>query len=143
MGVPVTARQLHLFKGKRQRGSSSPPSATEFQLHCMIADILRRWALPDVEWTHVPLGEYRSPATAARLARMGVRRGWADFMIFHADGRVCFLEVKRPGGRLSTDQQRIAEHLKRAGHRFEVVSTVEAAISVLVVWGVVRRMTVQ
>jgi hypothetical protein len=33
--------------------------------------------------------------------------------------------------------------MKRAGHRFEVVDSVEAAISTLVVWGVVRRLTVQ
>ena len=30
--------------------------------------------------------------------------------------------------------------MKRAGHRFEVVDSVEAAISVLVVWGVARGM---
>ncbi|WP_424620811.1 VRR-NUC domain-containing protein [Bradyrhizobium sp.] len=53
------------------------------------------------------------------------------------------MEVKRPGGRLSPDQQRIADHMKRAGHRFEVVDSVEAAISVLVVWGVARGMAVQ
>jgi hypothetical protein len=74
---------------------------------------------------------------------MGMRPGWADFQIFHADGRVCFLEVKRPGGRLSEDQRRIADHLKRAGQRFEVVDSVEPAISVLVAWGVLRAMTVQ
>jgi hypothetical protein len=65
---------------------------------------------------------------------IGTRRGWPDFQIFHADGRCAFLEVKRPGGRLSPDQQRIADHMKRAGHRFEVVDSVEAAISVLVAW---------
>ena len=70
----------------------------------------------------------------------GTRRGWPDFQIFQADGRCAFLEVKRPGGRLSPDQQRIADHMKRAGHRFEVVDSVEAAISVLVAWGVVRGM---
>jgi hypothetical protein len=33
--------------------------------------------------------------------------------------------------------------MKRAGHRFEVVDSVEAAIRVLVLWGMVRRMSVQ
>jgi hypothetical protein len=61
----------------------------------------------------------------------------------HADGRVMFLELKRPGGRLSEDQQRIAAHLRRAGHAFEVVDSVERAIEVLVSWNVVRTMTVQ
>jgi hypothetical protein len=134
--------QLHLFKGKRQRGEM-PPAPSEFQLHVTIADLLRRWAMPGWEWTHLPFGELRAAATAARLARMGVRRGYPDFALFCRDGRCAFLEVKRPGGRLSEDQRRIADHLKRAGHCFEVVDSVEAAISVLVVWGVVRRMTVQ
>jgi hypothetical protein len=29
----------------------------------------------------------------------------------HADGRVMFLELKRPGGRLTEDQQRIADRV--------------------------------
>ena len=36
-----------------------------------------------------------------------------------------------------------ADHMKRAGHAFEVIDSVEAVISVLVVWGVVRAMTMQ
>ena len=86
-------------------------------------------ALPSVEWTHVGHGEQRSAATAGKLARMGLRRGFADFLIFHADGRVMFLEIKRSGGRLSEDQRPIADHMKRAGHAFEVVDNLEAAIA--------------
>jgi hypothetical protein len=134
--------QLSLFRGKRQRGTA-PPGPSEFLLHVAIADLLRRWALPDVEWTHFPAGELRTAATAGRLARMGTRAGYPDFQIFHVDGRVMFLEVKRPGGRLSPDQQRIANHMRKAGHAFEVVDSTEAAIAVLVSWGVVRAMTVQ
>jgi hypothetical protein len=75
---------------------------------------------------------------------MGLRRGFPDFQIFDSKGRVMFLEIKRPGAKLSEDQRRIADHMKQAGHKFEVVDSVESAISVLVVWGVVvRRMAVQ
>ena len=128
MGVQVTARQLHLFRSRKQRGQV-PPQPSEFLIHIAIADVLRRWSLPGVEWTHFPAGELRTAATAGRLARLGTRRGWADFQIFHADGRVMFLEVKRPGGRLSPDQQRIGDHLKKAGHAFAVVDNLEAAIA--------------
>jgi hypothetical protein len=131
--------QLSLFKSRR-RGTPTP---SEFALHVAIADVLRRWSLPGVEWTHFPAGELRTAATAGKLARMGVQRGWADFQLFHADGRVMFLEVKRPGGKLSPDQNRIANHLKRAGHQFEMVDSTQAAIAVLVSWGAVRSMTVQ
>jgi hypothetical protein len=130
-------RQLDLLEARRQRGTA-PPSPSEFLIHVAIADLLRRWAVPGVEWTHFPAGELRSQATAGRLHRMGTRRGWADFQIFDSKGGVMFLEIKRPGGRLSEDQRRIADHMKRAGHKFAVIDSIEKAISVLVVWGVVR-----
>ena len=82
MGVQVTQRQLSLFKSRRQRGTL-PPAPSEFSLHVTIADVLLRWSLPGVEWTHFPAGELRTAATAGKLARMGTRRGWADFEIFH------------------------------------------------------------
>ena len=97
--MPTQARQLSLFRSRKQRGVVVP-GPSEFQVHVAVADVLRRWSLPSVEWTHVPLGELRTAATAGRLARMGTRRGWADFQIFHIDGRVCFLEIKRPGAKL-------------------------------------------
>lgn len=70
MGVQVTAGQLHLFKSSRQRGTA-PPAPSEFCLHVTIADVLRRWSLPNWQWVHLPFGEYRTAATAGRLARMG------------------------------------------------------------------------
>ena len=76
------------------------------------------------------------------VSGMGVRRGWPDIQTFHADGRVMFLEIKRPGGKLSPDQRRIADHLIAAGHAFKVVDSVEAAIQLLVDWNVVRTMRV-
>jgi hypothetical protein len=142
MTLQVTQRQLSLFRSRKQRGVA-PPEPSEFQLHVTIADVLRRWSLADVEWTHVPLGEHRTAATAGRLGRMGVRRGWADFQLLHADGRVLFVEVKRPGGRLSADQERIAAHMRKAGYGFEVVDSVEGAIAVLRARGAVRAVMVQ
>jgi hypothetical protein len=132
----MTERQPHRFRSKHRRGAA-PPSPTEFELHCAVVDVLRRWTCPDWQWTHLPFGELRSTATAARLARMGVRRGYPDFALFCIDGRVCFLELKRPGGRLSPDQQRIADHMRRAGHRYEVADSLEAATATLKDWGVV------
>ena len=85
-----------------------------------------------------PAGELRRPPRPEGCNAWACAPVWPDFQIFHADGRACFLELKRPGGRLSPDRQRIADHLRRAGHDFAVVDSVEAAISVLVVWGVVR-----
>lgn len=138
----TAARQLHLFRGRKQRGSA-PSAPSEFSLHVAVADLLRRWSLPNWEWVHLPFGEHRTAATAGRLARMGVRKGYPDFALFCADGRVMFLEIKRPGAKLSPDQKRIADHMRRAGHAYEMADSIERAVAVLVAWGVVRSMTVQ
>ncbi|PSO30115.1 hypothetical protein [Bradyrhizobium sp. MOS002] len=89
----MTERQLHLFRSRKQRGQALPAPG-EFQLHVTIADILRRWALPSWEWVHLPFGEHRSAATAGRLARMGVRKGYPDFALFCIDGRVADRSLK-------------------------------------------------
>ena len=75
MGVQVTERQLSLFKRKRQRGTVSSVPATEFQLHCAVADTVRRWIMPGWIFTHIASGEKRDPVTAARLKRMIVASG--------------------------------------------------------------------
>jgi hypothetical protein len=37
----TAARQLHLFRGRKQCGIA-PPVASEYQLHCAVADTVRR-----------------------------------------------------------------------------------------------------
>lgn len=131
-----TERDLDLFKSRRQRGKA-PPSAKEFDLHVLIADILKRWCLPTWRYTHVASGEHRTKATAGRLARMGVKPGWPDFQFFHLSGACCFIELKRYGGRISEDQQDIAFHLIRAGHGYLLTDSFTDALNALRNWGIV------
>ena len=42
----TTARQLHLFHRKRQRGTV-PPAANEYQLHCAVVDNVRAACAPE------------------------------------------------------------------------------------------------
>jgi hypothetical protein len=135
----MIGRQLDIFKGRRQRGAKLP-TPKEYELHCMVADVLHRWCHPDWRYTHLPLGEYRTPATAARLARMGVTRGWPDFMFFSCNtgDLVHFLELKRVGGRLSEDQEEIARHLIAGGCWYHVADNFDDALRVLREAGIVR-----
>ena len=82
----------------------------------------------------------RCGPSAACTLPADLRRHFGDRIFFH---RRRYLEVKRKGAGLSPDQQRIADHKRRAGHAFETVDSVEAAIEVLVCWSVVRTLTVQ
>lgn len=145
--MATAARQLHLFKSRSQRGTAAMPTPSEFQLHCAVADMLRRWIMPGWRWTHFPAGEER-PAqiirgrrvslAGERLKRMGLQAGWPDFQFFHISGRCCFLELKAKGGRLDEAQGEIAMHLIRAGHGYCCPASFADAVAALKDWGVLR-----
>jgi hypothetical protein len=140
----MAERQLGLFKGPRQRGVTVKPRAKEYELHCMVADTLRRWCNPEWIYTHNPMGEKRDPATAMRLKRMGVTPGWPDFMFFGPMVLVVFLELKRPGGggRLSVAQELVSQHLTLCGHAYHCVDNYDTALSILRLHGIVRGVRV-
>jgi len=140
----MAERQLGLFKGPRQRGVTAKPRAKEYELHCMVADTLRRWCSPEWMFTHNPAGEKRDPATAMRLKRMGVMPGWPDLQCFGPLAQVVFIELKRPGGgrRLSEDQERLSQHLMLCGHAYYCVDDYDTALAILNRHGIVRGVKV-
>ena len=141
-------RQLSLFKGKRQRGVK-PRAPLEFELHCMLADIIKRWLNPNWKATHLPMGEYRearinskgqrySP-TAMRLKRMGVTPGWPDFMFVGPGPSIFFLELKRKGsGRVSEAQADVFAHLAACGFGLLVTDNFDDAVATLKDMGILR-----
>jgi hypothetical protein len=92
----------------------------------------------------LPFGEKRDPATASKLKRMGVTKGWPDFMLVRradmrtlAGGFVAFLELKSHSGRLSAEQADIAAHLMAAGFGYLCTSDFGDAFKALTPWGVI------
>lgn len=61
-----------------------------------------------------------------------------DFLLFRADGRVCFLELKRQGETLDDDQAVIAEHMIRAGHEYLWTASFDEAVAWLKAHGILR-----
>src|SRR5262249_11199327 len=129
-------RQLGLFKGSRQRGARPAPPP-EFALHCALADLVARWIMPGWMDPHIPLGEHRNKATATRLARMGVRAGWPDF-IFVGPHRLVFVELKRRGKSQSDEQANVAHHIMRSGFDYICVDNLDDAVMALREFGIVR-----
>jgi hypothetical protein len=129
--------QLSLFKSRRQRGTAAP-GPSEYQLHCMVADTVRRWRSPGWIFTHIASGEKRDQVTAARLKRMGVVGGFPDLMFFGIGGEVCAVELKAKGGRLSEAQAAVRHHLEQAGHGYLVSSDYREIVETLKSWGVLR-----
>jgi hypothetical protein len=138
--------QLPLF-GKRQRRKRTAP---EFNLHVLIADIMRRWGTPGWQCTHLPFGEHRNAITGARLKRMGTKRGWPDFILLAPRGgtgsilnplfigTAHFLELKRKGAQLSDEQAELGAWLMDNGYPYRVADTFDEALTILKAWGAVR-----
>jgi hypothetical protein len=134
--------QLNLFAGKRQRGRR-PSYKLEFSTHVAVADVLRRWQTPGWRWSHFPAGEWRHPATAARLQRMGLQVGWPDFILLaprvtDARGVTHFLELKREGATLSNYQHAFMEFCTLNGYPYVWCDNFKDALHHLKTWGAVR-----
>lgn len=130
------------------------PVVPEVDTHAAIADALDILLLPPAMWTTLPIGHVKlTGQQAARLARVGVKRGWFDILII-SDGRLYGLEIKRTGGVLSRDRlvptrkggQRMVEgqasvfpRLIAAGCKIACVASVEEAVRALGEWGVPLR----
>jgi len=69
----------------------------------------------------------------ARLVREGLTAGAADLQIVHNE-KAYFLEVKKPGGRMSDKQKDFMESALAVGAEYAVVQSVEEVIILLKSW---------
>ncbi len=86
----------------------------------------------------IPNGGWRSPVEAAILKGGGVIPGIPDLAVIHA-GRIYFLELKAPKGRLSANQRDTCNLLKIAGAHVAVVRTLDEALDALHRFGIPLR----
>lgn len=104
-------------------------------------ELVMRWAEGQIgTWPelallhHIPNGGKRGKAEAAKLKRMGVKKGVPDLNLPVARGGFVglYVEMKRlDGGRLSTEQKGWLAALHAAGHCVAVAEGHEHAIAVL------------
>jgi hypothetical protein len=126
--------QLDLFT----RRVRQPKPALEFALHVMVADTLKVALKPGWRASHFPSGEHRTPETAARLKRMGVAKGWPDFVLLSPQGQAHFLELKRRGEHLDEAQAAFAAYCVEHGYPHAVAHTLAEAVAQLRQWGAVN-----
>jgi hypothetical protein len=142
-----TVRRRAAFKLTR-------PEPLEDDLHASVARALDLLLLEPAMWTTIPIGHVKlTGAQAAKLARVGVKRGWMDILVLHP-GRPIGLELKRPGSRLSRSRivptrkggRRMVEgqtdvfpRLEASGLRIFVCSSVEDVLAALKSEGVPMR----
>lgn len=97
---------LMIAEGRKPRVRKAPLiRPKEIALHMAVAKVLREHCLPEWQWTHIASGELRDIRTASKLKRMGVRRGWPDFILVPPAAQLHCLELKRAGEDLTEDQE--------------------------------------
>ena len=76
------------------------PDPLELDIHEVCASALDRLLAPPAMWACYPAGAVElTAAQHTRYARMGLKRGMPDILIFHRG--LWGIEIKRRGGRLS------------------------------------------
>ncbi len=129
---------LMLAEGRKPRLRKAPVERPkEIILHMSVADVSRKHARTDWQWTHIPAGEVRDPRTAAKLKKMGTKAGWPDFVLVPPIGKLHCLELKREDETLSGAQDEFKFWCVRFGVPYAVVYTMDEARIALDAWGIV------
>lgn len=109
----------------------------EYRFQCALIRHLRARLMPGVYFNSLPFGEYRTKATAARLAAMGVRPGMAD-LIFLKDSHAICLELKVKPNKQSEAQIQFQADWEAAGGHYFLAFTMDEALSTLERLGLIR-----
>jgi hypothetical protein len=109
----------------------------EAAIQCAVVKHLQSRAVAGVVWFHVPNGGSRNRIEAAKLVGAGVVSGVPDLVLI-ANGRAYGLELKAVGGRVSPAQQEMHRRWERAGGVVAVAVGLDAALSTLEAWGLLR-----
>ena len=80
----------------------------------------------------------RGAKRQAILVGMGVHAGFADLMVM-CDGRVLFLELKAPKGRLRRDQEAFRDAVLAQGFGWALVRSLDDSLGALAVHGFTSR----
>ena len=121
-----------------KKGHKAPPLPKEDRTTAAVADALRVAAAPGWMWSHFPAGEARDEQTGAKLKRMGLKRGWSDFVLIAPDGRHHWMELKRGKASLRVEQEAFAQQLLQRGVPWKVARSFDEAIAVLTAWGAIK-----
>ena len=102
-----------------------------------------RFALPKGAILHHCANEVTQPGLRgatrqAILVGMGVHRGFADLMVL-SGGRVLFLELKSPTGRLSPEQAAFRDAVQAQGFGWALVRSLDDALGALADHGFTTR----
>jgi hypothetical protein len=97
--------------------------------------IKNRLALYGCVCVSIPNEGKRSAIAGRAMKATGMMPGFPDLIVMQRPGRIAFLEVKAPKGRVSPAQERAHELLDRLGFHVAVVRSQDEAVEQLRAWG--------
>ena len=117
-------------------------NTTEANLQRVVVQALR-FALPRMAIIHHCANEVTEPGPRgakrqAILVGMGVHAGFADLLVI-CDGRVLFLELKAPQGRLRAEQEAFRDAVLAQGFGWALVRSIDDALGALAEHGFTTR----
>ena len=126
----MIAKQQAAYRKARRNG--------EYQLTCAVAQYLDAVLDPaSARYSHIPNGERRDARTGAKLKKMGVKPGWADFAIVYGYGPLAadppatiFIELKNGSG-LSQSQKDFAAWCQAVGQPYHICKSIDDVKAVL------------
>jgi hypothetical protein len=133
MNAPPLLRIMQGRKARPRKAVQALPR--ERVLHVAVADILRRHCRPQWRFSHFPAGEARDARTGAMLKKMGLQRGWPDFLLIAPDGRLHALELKRGAdAALTPEQAEFRDFCIAAGIPHIVAGSIDRVLEALEAW---------
>lgn len=115
----------------------NPRLSEEDRLQKAVVDHWRARGLPKSILAAIPNGGARSITTAARLKTTGTLAGMPDLLCI-ARGRTFFIELKKPGGRLSSVQKTRIAQIEAAGGEAFVMSDIDEILQLLEARGLLK-----
>jgi hypothetical protein len=113
-------------------------TASEAQIQKSIIATWRSTGTPGSLIAHIANGEHRDKATAGRLRSMGVLAGMPDLICVSPTDGLFFIELKRPGGKLSSAQSHVIETMRSAGIDVYVIDGIDEAMALLRLKGILK-----
>jgi hypothetical protein len=132
----ATPPARRIAKRKAAKAPKKPVLPLERQIHLGICKLLELNARPGIVWFH-PENERRcTPRQGAYRKLMGVRSGVPD-LIFITPWGACFLEIKRPGGKLTELQKCFRGRVEVMGCSYGIETSTDEAAAILKGWNII------
>jgi hypothetical protein len=110
----------------------------EARIQAAIVEWIRLVA-PDLVVFHPPNGGLRNKAEAARLKWIGTLAGVPDLVVLGRDGQCWLMEVKAPGGALSSEQRGLRDRWTALRIPFAVAKSIDDVRQAFKIWGIATR----